>query len=542
MNGLVKGRVDIRKTLISLVLIGIVEFIAFYMFIPAINISSIGFWFFQGVFVLLFFLTTFTAKSNDVLGYNILTKIVGIAMVVAVVLVIVGSFFSAKIFNASKYASLIEVEEREFAADTPSAEKTVNDIALMDTASAKVVGQRAIGSLSDVISQYEIIKSYSTIDYDGQPMKVASLGYAGFFKWFNNRDKGVPGFVFVDPVKFEARYQKLDKAIKYSPSGYFNDNLYRHLRFKYPTYIFEGYYFEVDNEGNPYYICPVIKPRVGLFGAFDVKGAVICDPCTGDCKYYKVGDIPNWVDRVYDGDLATRKYNWYGTLKGGFINSIIGQKGCKMSTDDYGYKVIDGDVWVYTGVTSVIGDQSNVGFVLINARTCQAIYYTIAGAEEYSAMDAAEGQVQNLGYKAAFPSLINIDGEPTYFMVLKDKSKLVKMYAMVNYKKYSIVATGTTQKDALSNYKKLLKTNGIVKGISEDMYKTKQTEVASIRYIDLSGDTYCYITDGEGSVYKQLFAENESLIFIKEGDMLNVTYEESEDRINQLISYDKINN
>ncbi len=222
-------------------------------------------------------------------------------------------------------------------------------------------------------------------------------------------------------------------------SAYFNYNLYRHVQMKYPTSIFEGFYFELDNDGNPYYICPVLKSNAGLFGAKDVKGAVICDPCTGSTVYHEVGDIPNWVDRVYDGDLACRKYDWYGELSGGFLNSVFGNKGCKKTTDDYGYKVMDGDVWVYTGVTSVNGDESNIGFVMINLRTGESKYYSIAGAEEYSAMASAEGQVQHLGYKASFPSLINIGGIPTYMMVLKDNGGLVKMYALVDVEKYNIV-------------------------------------------------------------------------------------------------------
>ena len=267
---------------------------------------------------------------------------------------------------------------------------------------------------------------------------------------------------------------------------------------------------------------------------------VICDPCTGDSKYYDVNDIPNWVDRVYDGELATRKYNWKGILSGGFINSVIGQKDCKMTTNDYGYKVMDGDVWVYTGVTSVIGDQSNVGFILVNARTCQTIYYTIAGVEEYSAMEAAEGQVQNLGYKAAFPSLINIGGQPTYLMVLKDKSNLVKMYAMVNMDKYSIVATGTNQKDTLSLYKKLLKDNGAGTSLVEN--QKEDIEVADVRYVNVEGETYVYISDTYGNVYKKLFAEDENLIFVKEGDKINVEYEPNENRITNLISFSLNNN
>ena len=50
----------------------------------------------------------------------------------------------------------------------------------------------------------------------------------------------------------------------------------------------------------------------------------------------------------------------------------------------------------YTGVTSVSGDKSNLGFVLMNQRTMETRYYACDGAQERSAMASAEGQVQNL--------------------------------------------------------------------------------------------------------------------------------------------------
>ena len=141
--------------------------------------------------------------------------------------------------------------------------------------------------------------------------------------------------------------------------------------------------------------------------------------------------------------MLVNLYNYYGTLKHGFINSILGQKDCLTTTNGYNYLAINDDVWVYTGVTSITSDQSNVGFVLMNQRTMETKYYEIEGAIEDSAMTSAEGKVQNLGYKATFPLLLNIDAEPTYFMALKDASGLVKKYAMVNVHNYQIVATGT---------------------------------------------------------------------------------------------------
>lgn len=542
-----KGKVSIKKTIISLIVIALLELAAFYVILPPLNIHEVGSWIFQGFFIVLFFLTTFNVKSNvgfgnDDIKYTNLTKIVGVILVASIAVVAIGMVTSLEIFNASRYASLIEVKECKFE-DEIAQTDTINDIALMDTDSAKVVGERAIGSLSDVVSQYTISGEYNQIDYNGQPKKVATLEYADFFKWFNNRKNGIPGYVLVDPVEFEAQYIKLDKPIKYTTSGRFNDKLQRLLRFKYPTAIFEGYYFELDAEGNPYYICPLLTAKISLFGGRDVKGVVICDPCTGDCKYYDVKDVPQWVDRVYDGDLSTQKFDWYGTLSDGYINSVIGQKDCKKTTEDYGYKVIDGDVWIYTGVTSVIDDSSNIGFVMINARTSEAKYFKAAGAEEFSAMDAAEGQVQNLGYKAAFPAIINIGGEPTYFMVLKDKSKLVKQYALVNVKKYSIVATGTTQRDALATYNKLMKENNLGNGEGVDLsnsdYPKADITVSDIQFINMDGETYAYISDENGNVYKQLFSEDESIIFIKEGDQITIYYEEGKgEKIKSIVQWE----
>lgn len=528
-----KTKPPIKKIIISFIIVAVIEFLAFYAFLPPLNIHSMEFWEFQGFFIVAFFLLTFKIPNFEEakIQYNIVSKIFGIIILLAVIIVIIGNVISAKIFNAGRYSSLIDIENTKFE-DTIKETDTITDVALMDTDSAKVVGQRAIGALSDVVSQYEIGSDYSQIALKGEPMKVASLEYAGFFKWFNNRKNGIPGYVLVDAVKFEANYVKLDKPIKYTESGWFNDNLERHLRFKYPTAIFEGYYFELDEDGKPYYICPTMTARVGMFGGMDVNGVVICDPCTGETKKYDLNHVPNWVDRVYDGDLIEQKYNWHGMLADGFINSVIGQKDCKKATEDYGYKVIDNDVWIYTGVTSVIDDSSNIGFVMVNARTGKAKYFNVAGAEEFSAMEAAEGQVQNLGYDAAFPSLINIDGRPTYFMVLKDKGNLVKQYALVDVKKYSIVATGTSQKDTLNTYRKLIKENGVKTSSDknkniEQQYKHEQVTVKDIKYINMSGETFVYITSNVGNVYKMKFSDDETIVFVQPGSKVEIFYDES---------------
>lgn len=515
----------------------------YYAYFPAINIHLEIFWttlivVFLSLAIILGAKSSISqmvgrlSKNPSIKEFSWFAKLCSVLVIVCVGVLIVGSALGATLFRSRAYANLLPVDKREFTEDIEQSDQ-VTDIALMDTESARIFGNRKIGSLSDVVSQYEIEADYTQISIKGQPMKVSGLKYASFFKWWNNRNSGVPGYVQVNPVNSEAKYVKLTKPMKYVPSAYFNYNLQRHVQLTYPTKIISGYKFEVDDAGNPYYICPTMTARVGLFGGIDVNGVIICDPIDGECKYYAIGDCPSWVDSVYDGHLLTKKYNWHGMLSGGYINSIIGQKGCKQATDDFGYKIIGDDVWVYTGVTSANGDQSNIGFVMMNQRTSEARYYQVSGAEEHSAMSAAEGEVQEKGYKASFPSLINVSGTPTYIMVLKDAGGLVKLYAMVNVEQYNIVATATSQTKVFEEYKTLLASDGKLETEENDL-KEDTITVQSVEYIDTDDGTMVYIKDTNHQVYKQAFKEDESLIRISAGDVLHVKYQPMDNEIHLL--------
>ncbi len=538
-----------KKKIYALLLLLFVLFVGgyYYIYYPVINIHKPSFW--AGIVVICLVLGAICGinsirykfdRNKKIKNFSTLpfiSKTFGVLAAVLFLVAFIGNIIGSPLLRAKKYASLLEVENKDFATDLEETEH-ITDLALMDTESARIFGNRKIGSLSEVVSQYEVERDYTQISIQKVPYKVSALKYASFFKWWNNRDKGIPGYVKVNPVNSNAEYVELPQGMKYVPSAYLNYNLMRHVQLKYPAKIISGYNFEIDDEGNPYYVCPVVSARVGLFGGMDVNGVILCNPVDGSCSYYKINNIPSWIDNAYDGYLLCDKYNWFGTLSGGFINSIFGQKDCKQVTDDFGYKIIGDDVWIYTGVTSVNGDQSNIGFVMMNQRTSEAKYYKVSGAEEHSAMAAAEGEVQEKGYDAAFPSLINVGGVPTYIMVLKDDGGLVKMYAMVNVEQYNIVATASTQGEVFANYKKLLKTEG-GSTIPDNgtVSSTDVINVAGIQFINTEDGTVVYIKDENHNVYKQKFADNEQLIKIMEGDTIKVIYEPSEDGINYLSSY-----
>ena len=451
---------------------------------------------------------------------------------VPIVVLVFGTVFSSVVLNATAYSEVITVEERDFNADMPET-KEITNIALMDTNSARMLGDRKLGALSSVVSQYVVSDDYTQINYKGKPIKITHLEYDGFFKWIGNRSNGIPGYIMVDTLGNTAEYYESSSGIRYAQSGYFEDDLMRKLRFDYPTKIFDlqDVSFEVDEQGNPYYCISCYTPRVGLFGAYDVEELIIFNPLDGTSTLYAVEDVPQWVDVVFDGDLACQKYDWQGIYSGGFINSIIGNKGCKRTTDDFGYLMFDDDVWYFTGVTSVTSDASNIGFILSNARTGEYRFYPVIGAEEHSAMHAAEGEVQEKEYVASFPSLVNISGVPTYIMVLKDNNGLVKLYALVNVRQYTMVATGETQQDAVAAYLKMLSGAGVN---TEDPAETEQgsVTVADVKFLTLDGSTYAYVTAQDGNVYRVAFTEeNEQIVLVRPGDVLEMTWQKGDIRI-----------
>ncbi len=519
----------VTSMLIALAVTAVIGFVIYYIALPAMNFHSVGFYFYWIILGIVFSLAQSISNAAMMKRKSMyFDKSISVGIIVSAVFLLIlvcGGIFSATLFHAKGYASVIHTETAAFEDDMPETTNVTN-IALMDTDSARIIGNRTLGSLSELVSQYSINDNYTQINYQNRPKKVANLEYDDFFKWMNNRSDGVPGYVIVDPVNNTAAYQKLEKPLKYVASGYLGDNLERKLRFSYPTKIFGSYYFEIDEEGNPYYIVSCLSPKIALFGAMDVSEVIIFNPCDGSSKLYDVKDVPAWVDIVYDGELAMEKYNWQGTLSGGFWNSVIGNKNCKMATDDYGYIVIGDDVWYFTGVTSVTADESNVGFIITNARTGEYKFYPVVGAEEYSAMGAAEGEVQEKGYTASFPALINVNGQATYIMVLKDTGGLVKLYALVNVENYGIVATGETQVEAFAAYKKLLRSNQV--NVENPDGVKKNITVSEVRLITVDNLPTIYITSTDGEVYKGYLNSDESLILIRSGDDITVFCEATE--------------
>ena len=555
------------KTIICIIGTIIGAVVAYYFMLPPLNFKSTDTYIFFGVVAAIYIGLTFVTSNAQLhpeyMEYVKRRSIVSVVVIALLVAIVgVGTVISSVVLRAKSYSQIITVDEsKNFSEEINEAD--FKSVPVLDNAAASVLANRTLGDLAAInkVFQFEVANTLTQINYKGSPVKLATLSYGDVFKWFKNTKEGLPGYITVSMVTQKAELVTLPEGgyIKYSPNEHFSKYLMRHVRFAYPTYIFDTARFEIDEEGKPFWIVPVLDKTIGMFGGTDVKGLVIVDAVNGDMVEYTIDEARSskelqWIDGIYSANLLVEQYNYYGQYQKGFINSILGQDGVRLTTEGSNFLAQNDDVYLYTGVTSAGNDQAIIGFVLINMRTKAADYYAVSGAKEYSAMASAQGEVQDYEYAATFPILLNIKGQPTYFMSLKDSGSIVKRFAMVNVQNYQVAVTGNTIAECTEAYAEKLKQNNINIKIDIDEIidategnenagtevtdvKTVKGVVTDIRTAVMNGESVYFIQlDGKGAYYTIAASAAENVVIMNKGDKVTVKFNAAEGKIIDAIS------
>ncbi len=563
VQAVVKPKKIWLRLLLSLLATSIAGGIIYYNMLPALNFKDSQMYTFLIALIVIFMIAfSFACRANKLIERKEYVKSKAkfpVAIIaVLVVIMIIGSVCGTTIFRAGSYSKLMPVTNSEFSEDFKSI--SYDSVPRIDQDRALTLADQQLGSLAEYKSQYVVSNTTTMINYKGSPVRVAYLEYADAFKWFNNTKEGLPAYMIIDLVTQKVSVvnckEQFGEGIKYSPTEWFNEKLYRHIRFQYPSALLDTPNFEINDEGRPYWITPVLDKTIGLFGGTDVKGAIITDALTGESEYYDIEAVKNnselqWIDIVYRDTLVLEQYNYYGKLKNGFWNSIIFQNDVNLTSEGWGSIALDDDVWVYTGVTSAESDSSNFGFILCNQRTKETRYYQNGGAMENAAQRSAQDAVQNYGYKAIFPILLDIEGKPTYFMSLYGSSNTVKGYALVNLDDKTLVGTGlldnTNKSDAqalnaaVENYIYALQDKGIIgNDVDLDDYivddnkqpseekpaetngNTVKGKISSIKTSVNNGNTIYYLEISEKYYYISV-ADCMEVLLVNPGDTVTIT-------------------
>jgi hypothetical protein len=429
---------NLKGIILAIPIIIIISAIWLYFFQPEINIKSPG-----SILVILlliaidaFILAIFKQKKNkQKTEINILDlkafKLAGFYSILGLLYflyIIIGGISGAHIIRAKAYVEQMPMEVMEiddFAEQVSPQSIGTSTLPIIDR---EIALRKAEGQLSTYGSQYSIGNSFTLINIkeDGveRLVRVAPLEYNGLVVAATHYNKGSVGYVMVDVVTEEAKFVEVEEGIKYLESGLLNRNLSRYIWMHYPTSLVTEYSFEIDDEGTPYWVASVYDNEVGLFSGQNPIGAIIVNAVNGDINRYDIKDVPLWVDRVIPSEQAMTQANNALTYKNGWFNATFGAKKEVFNlTEEYNYLSLNGKTYMYSGVTSPNNaDETSVGFILVDLRNKEARMYRIQGITEYRAMEIARNhqsvKAQNLN--ATEPLLVNIEGQPTYFLTLKN--------------------------------------------------------------------------------------------------------------------------
>jgi len=379
----------------------------------------------------------------------------------------------------------------------------INELPIVDHGYAMRLGDKVLGEKFkndkgtelNYGSEYEVREFYD-IYYQGKPYMVSPLSYRGLFKYLNNK-QGTPGYVLVDKYTGErqlvTQLNEQDLKLKFMPSAFFSRDLHRHLYMNgYRYQKLSHFTFEIDEQGQPYWVAIETKYTIGINGGKDVNRVILVNAQTGDITDYKPNEAPAWVDNIYPQELVMEQLDNWGSLKSGYFNTIFGQKGVNHTTDGSRRIFNQNQMYHYTGFTSVGGDESSTGFVYVSTRTKAAKLYSIVGATEGAAMKSAEGQVKNFdGYVATFPVSLNVNQQPTFFITIKDGNGIIKKYTFVNIKDYTKVGLGDTIEGAYNSYLNTLGNSGVI--TDDETLEERTGVVERISWNIIEGQTIYYI-------------------------------------------------
>lgn len=534
-----------------------------YFALPAWNIRSAGMWWFWLVELIIAVVVYLIANAfNDEYDTPVGGYVLGGAAALVIVAFAIAGIAGSPMCNAHTYQQVADVENGVFAEDVIEADSA--DIITVDVKTAQKLGDRTLGTIKNA-PWYEVDDEYNLVSIKGELYRISPVNYGGLFKYGKAKAAGIPGYVLVNAITQEAEIVLVDEAMKYSPSAYWAYNLTRHLRNQYPGYMFAKSFFEVDDEGNTYWITGVKTPTIGLFGGAVVKSVIITDAVTGKSVEYSLDEMPEWVDHALSVDYLMKVVDWHYAYTEGFWNfsktnvyktaySYRDQKSesseenaANKHTPFEGYNSIvgkDGQIWFYTGITPANRAETNIGFLLVSPRTGEYRYYEATGAEESSAQVAAEGLVSNMKYSASFPTIVNVEGEETYFMVLKDAAGLVQRYALCNVENYAKCVCGSSIDEVIKLYKVEM---GMIAGTDVDTdngnqntkpeveenreYKEITGIVTEVEEAQIGGYTYYYfMLDGETTIFMSSI-ENSNMQPLKltEGTSVTIKYYESKE-------------
>jgi heme/copper-type cytochrome/quinol oxidase subunit 4 len=436
----------------SLVLVSLSVYLANYYLLIRINLRYFGIIFYGFVFILLIVNIIFMYLDTDTGKKTRINTLIGVGFFALMAFLLL--FGGRTYFHAEEYSNLIEVAEEDFVQDIDTVD--IDTLPLVDKAYGSKLGSLKLGEFPGIGSEFQA-GAYSDIIYQGQQYLVAPLEYRGFFKWFNNRSEGTPGYILINKITAETQFINLKdtsgQGLLYVPSAYFNQDLERYAYYNgMSRYKLENQFFEIDESGHPYFVLQYSLPTVFINGGPKINKIAIVDAISGDVNIYSPGQEPEWVDSVYPDSLILQHLDYWGSLQDGWLNSVFAQRGVLQPSNGTRVIMNNGELYYFTGLTSAGNDESTIGFVYAGMKTKETRLFRFPGATEDAAMNKALTLLPQNNISTSFPIPINIEDNPTYFILIKGEDGRILRYVFISAENLEIFSMAETKIGAYNNY------------------------------------------------------------------------------------------
>ena len=463
----------------AVVVTGLLTGLLMYMFMPVLSYDFSGIWMLSIVVLAAGAAVTIALQdtSRKTVGGGVVC--LGITGVIALVFMLGGVFTTAPMFRADSYASIlpkpshVSFEKAMQRLDTGghplSNDATVidqNDVRLVDSTLAERRAQELLGRDPEFGGTYSLGTMQLT-RRNGRLVWAAPMDFRGLTRWASS--SGSPAYVWVDA--HDSKDAGLVKEVAGKPiamrcltSSWFGDNIERAVWTG--GFAFTGltdYSFELDNEGRPMYVLTAYAHRVGFSGS-DPTGVVVFDPQACYGRRYELKDVPAWVNRVVPSDMINDQIAWQGEYVHGWWNANFGAHADILEPTP-GIELVstarNGATAWYLGLSTTGNPNGTVGFMLVDSRTKETVYFEQSGATEAGARDAIMGKLaEKRGWNATWPILYNIGGRPTYLTTIKDGAGNFKGVGMMPVDDRNIVVVADDLKRALQAYQQALAGSG----------------------------------------------------------------------------------
>ena len=371
-----------------------------------------------------------------------------------------GALAVAPILDAS---GLRDVPVVAFSKDAPPS-ADLHHLRIVPEESAIFAGEKVIGQLGT----YYRVGNYNIQVERGRLVWVAPLEFQGLVQWLSRGTS--PGVIVVSAESPEAPSELRQRApMRYIPSALLNDNLYRHVYFRYGTEQILETTLQLDDQGNPQYLCTLGRPTIGWSGQ-KVTAVVIVDPATGEMRRVPradFGSLPHWVSRVYPPDLALEYNEWFGLYVHGWWNAQVAKRDVHVPARDEVFGLLasaDLFAWFVDHTSPTATNQSMTGFTYMDTVTGKMTYYTASGGQ-FDSVGAEQAVASNPLVRQGRllptqPILYYVYGQNTWVVPLVADTGKYQTLALVEAQNGRVVVGNagvpSPQDDAFAQYRAML--------------------------------------------------------------------------------------